>query len=103
MGSLSGGKCGSLPYFVPTLFSHSDTLFLTPPTQVGVVELDGTTVGSTTVAQLASALLCAETGNPASAEDVDAVAAKKRAIVQLCTDGNSWAGALAVKGLLKAR
>jgi len=64
------------------------------------VELDGTTVGSTTVAQLASALLCAETGNPASAEDVDA---KKRAIVQLCTDGNSWAGALAVKGLLKAR
>jgi hypothetical protein len=34
---------------------------------------------------------------------VDAVAAKKKAIVQLCTDGNSWAGALAVKGLLKAR
>lgn len=66
-----------------------------------MLQLTGAVMGSTTVAQLAAALLCAEN----SGEDADdsEVAGKKRAIVSLCTDASSWAAALAAKGCLTSR
>ena len=66
-----------------------------------MLELDGAVIGSTTVAQLATALLSAE--NPGDEEDAESLAAKKRGIVSLCTDAASWAAALAAKGCVKAR
>ena len=68
---------------------------------MGVLELDGAVIGSTTTEQLATSLLSAE--NPGGEMDAVSVAEKKRDIVTLCMNEASWAAALAAKGGVKAR